>query len=424
MIFISMFNCSKDSSTTVPNENWQNNWLPLTEEVNGSLQIIEGINVLRLWGTDYEQGYAYGYILSEEIIGFIDFVIKSGIFSFDGSSFAGIVPPGIERLNIEQRFLDEMQGIFDGIQARADGEIRVPSTGRSLHLRDIIAVNVGLDIRSMQCSSFSAWGDMTADGGTITGRNDDWPLLNYLNEVQMLVVVRVPPAGSDRLSFATINCPGSIGCPTGMNEEGVTLNRNAGNGSTNSASSGIYPRYFTYRTALENAHASTAVQDVENVLRSRQTNGTIILMITYPYMGSGSGSAVFEYDSDISRNDGVTIRQPESSLPYQIATNHYRERILPVSCGRYTTINTGLQDIMNSGSNYFTDQTAWSMLGEVAVGGGQTLDSTVFEPNKMLIHVAFRNGGTSAPGCRKVTLNVSELIQGTGFNINQEIKFY
>jgi|GEM_PF-2572324 len=56
--------CSKGSSPTGTPDGV---WLPATEVVNGSLAEIEGISVLRIWGTPYEKGYAHGYLLAEDI---------------------------------------------------------------------------------------------------------------------------------------------------------------------------------------------------------------------------------------------------------------------------------------------------------------------------------------------------------------------
>ena len=52
------FVCEKDSPTDP--ETPTNNWLPITESVNGTLGEIQGIPLLTLWGIHYEQGYAHG----------------------------------------------------------------------------------------------------------------------------------------------------------------------------------------------------------------------------------------------------------------------------------------------------------------------------------------------------------------------------
>jgi len=148
------------------------------------------------------------------------------------------------------------------------------------------------------------------------------------------------------------------------------------------------------------------------VLEGRQTDGTIILMMSFPFTGNNKGSVVFEYDGNLSITNGVTVREPGASNFFQIATNHYRERRQPVDCERYTLLIGELNEIaVSGGTMHFTTEKAWNLLESVCAGGGLTLDSTVFEPNKKLMHVAFAENGVSAPSCRVVTLNVAELIE-------------
>ncbi len=401
--------CSQNSSPTKPAENV---WLPVIEEVNGTLVETNGIPILRVWGTNYEQGYANGYLIAPDIIDYLQNSLIGGLYGYDAASYENILASSLDRMIIDQEYREEIQGMFDGIQDRADGSLVVPLLGRKLHIDDILAMNCGLDFRSMGCSSFAAWGLMTPDSSTITGRNDDWTPISTLSLIHQLIVVHSYPAGSERLGFVTINTPGDIGCPTGMNAEGVTINRNAGNSESPFTHTNYYPRYLTYRTAIESAHAVTAVQDVNKVLRERQTNGSIILMISFPYTGNNKCSVVFEYDGNLAQDNGVTVREPEASKSYQIATNHYRERQQAIDCWRYTLLSEKLNEIvMSGGTTHLTTEKAWVLLEMVAVSGSLLLDSAVFEPNKKLMHVAFSENGQPAPLCLVATLNVSEMIE-------------
>jgi len=408
-LFLVLFvGCGKKSSPTEPTGN---EWLSVSEEVNGTLTEMNGIPVLRVWGTNYEQGYANGYLTAPDIIDYLQNSLVGGLYGYNASTYENILA-SLNRMIIDQRYREEMQGMFDGIQARSDDPVIIPLLERELRLNDILTMNCALDFRPIMCSSFAAWGEMTSDGGTITGRNDDWPPISTLSSIKQLIVIHSFPSGSERLGFVSINTPGDIGCPTGMNAEGVTINRNAGNGSPSSAASSYYPRYLTYRTAIESAHAGTVVRDVKNVLEGRQTDGTIILMMSFPFTGNNKGSVVFEYDGNLSITNGVTVREPGASNSFQITTNHYRERRQPVDCERYTLLIGELNEIaVSGGTMHFTTEKAWNLLESVCAGGGLTLDSTVFEPNKKLMHVAFAENGVSAPSCRVVTLNVAELIE-------------
>ena len=41
--------------------------LTILAQINGTLDVIHGKKVLKVWGTHSERGYAHGYLLGEEI---------------------------------------------------------------------------------------------------------------------------------------------------------------------------------------------------------------------------------------------------------------------------------------------------------------------------------------------------------------------
>lgn len=150
------------------------------------------------------------------------------------------------------------------------------------------------------------------------------------------------------LGFVSIVWPGTIGCFTAMNEEGVTLNINDSNGYPATQTSGFHPSILIYREAIESAHAGTALKDVENVLKSRITTTPQNLMVTMPYCDGNKGSVVFEYDGNISIDNRATAREPEEFENYRIFTNHCRKRKSPISCQRYSLLSEQLESIAAS----------------------------------------------------------------------------
>ena len=408
LVIILFCNCSKKSSPTEPSDN---EWPPATEEVNGTLTEIEGISILRIWGTPWEQGYAHGYLIAEDIVTMLDNFIKRSVFGLNADTWENEVIPAISRFNIEQRFDVELQGMLAGIEARAESEVNIPSLGRALQYKDLAAINIGPDFFGIQCSSFAGWGPIITDGNTITGRNFDWQEVPGVFEKQF-VIVYVSTAGSQRFGFVTINWPGIIGCFTVMNSEGVTLNINDTNGYPPAQTSGFHPRILIYREAIESAHAGIALNDVENVLKARITSTPQNLMITMPYSGDNQGSVVFEYDGNLTVDGGVTVREPDSTKFFQICTNHCRQRKQPTECWRFSLLSGQLESIAASrGVEHLTQEKAWELLDNVAVNN-PTHHRVVFEPNQKLVHVAL-SVVNPAPQCNAVTLNVSELLKGT-----------
>ncbi len=172
----------------------------------------------------------------------------------------------------------------------------------------------------------------------MTGRNFDWQEIPGVFEKQF-VFVYVSTAGSSKLGFVTINWPGVIGCFTVMTAEGVTLNNNATNDYPAAQISGFHPRIWIYLEAIESAHAGAALNDVENVLKTRMTATPQNLIISMPNNSDNQCSVVFEYDGNISVENWVTVREPDASKLYQICTNHCKERKPSVDCWRYSLLS-------------------------------------------------------------------------------------
>jgi hypothetical protein len=49
------------------NDKQNGDWQPITEEVNGTITTIQGMQVLKVWGTPFEMGYANGYLAAPVI---------------------------------------------------------------------------------------------------------------------------------------------------------------------------------------------------------------------------------------------------------------------------------------------------------------------------------------------------------------------
>ena len=116
--------CNKHSPTE--SETPINNWLPVSETVNGTISEIQGMRVLTLWGTNYEQGYAQGYLLGPEIIERLDrqFIDMNLV-----DIFVNVTLPNIDTFEIPDEYMDEIRGQFGGVLARAGGVVYSSAVG-------------------------------------------------------------------------------------------------------------------------------------------------------------------------------------------------------------------------------------------------------------------------------------------------------
>ncbi len=380
--------------------------------VTGSLTQVDGIDVLRVWGTPQQRGFAHGYLLADTIPSMIDQFLAHGPLGGTTDRYKRYVLPKLARMKVDPRHEAEMRGILEGLEAKLGRSPQIPFLGRALRYDDIVAVNCTSDFIRSGCSSFAAWGDMTADGHTIAGRNMDWPVVPALLDT-LIVMVNTPSEDGDDLGWVSVTWPTYVGCLTGMNAEGVSVATHDAGGRPPSGSRGFTPYSWTFRRALESAHPTSAVDDIAQVIRRHTSIVGNNMMMTRPFTGSGTGALVLEFDADQAESGGLTIRRPEEGNTFVVCTNHFRQRSKPTPCRRYAGLTSTLGKIAKSGgSRSVTLDRGWKMLRGVSMDGILTYHSVIFEPNKRLMHVAFTQKGEHAPKCKKVTLDVTELLTG------------
>lgn len=400
--------CKKKSSA----EEYQ--WLPVTEQVNGTLSEIEGIPILRLWGTNYEQGYAYGYLMGPEIVSFIDAILESRSVGINNDVWENQFLKKLDLMVIKQKYKDELRGMLAGIRARKRGAVESSSLRRALKYEDLVILNCTQTFLRMACSSFAAWGKLTGDGNTITGRNLDFDRNYAMQNTRQIIVVHVPPAGENTPGWVNCTWPGFVGCVSGMNADGFTIAPHSAYGDSPSLKTGFNPLHYITRTAIESISNKTSIQSLEGILEKNVSVIGCNIFCTKPHTDESTNSIVFEIDGNLTIDQGVTTREPENQRSYQIVTNHFRKRSKPMSdCHRYNLLSNWLSKIARSGgAKHLTTELAWKLLRKVPCRGLITYQSIVFEPNKRLIHVAFSEKRKHAPLGKIVTLNVRELISG------------
>lgn len=384
-------------------------------QVNGELSTNDGLRVLRVWGTPREQGFAQGYLLGADSIALLDKYLQAGgpeaIKAYEIASFLMT-----KSMKIEPRYKDEMEGIVAGFKARLGERIVVPALNRPLEYRDLVAVNCIPETARVGCSSFAVWGALTGDGGTIAGRNLDWFHNPALDDSQ-IIVARVSTNGSAAQSWVSLTWPCFVGCLTGMNAEGVTVSVHDAPGQRPTDGGKLTPRGLALREALEAARVASAEKDILAVLRNRTCMVGNNVPVALPYSGNGPASIVFEYDGDLEKDGGVSVRRvtgDPAKAVMQACTNHYRARSKAVECGRYETLESDFNTAYQS-SRKLDVAGAFAWLDDVAMDGRcMTYHSVVFEPNKKRMHIRLSRGKENATHSKPIVVDVGELLRPVG----------
>lgn len=360
---------------------------PAEAAVNGRLRQVGNQQILNLWGSSHEMGYAHGYLLADKIRDLIDTYVIGVIANGDVSDYTfrlSLIPI---YHTFYPEYLEEINGMVAGMNASGKS-LYVPRLGRNIDDRDIKAFNLFIQY-SFGCSSFGVWGESTAGGETVIARNYDFhydPQGNILNNQ---ILITYEPTGRPRIvSFAW---PGWYGVTTGMNEYGITAMVNAGNAENSSSTDKFYPSVEVFRKILENTTTNSFATQPLYIVNSSPEYIPMIIQIGAPYQNSGDPVYYIEDASD--RNIIREAAYTDTVYDQIIATNHFMKISPPPSSGdtvtRYNTLRNGLADLYGTGDRKVDSQEAWSLLGTVADIVAPTLTSIVVRPDKMEFDVAF-----------------------------------
>ncbi|HOX40098.1 MAG TPA: C45 family autoproteolytic acyltransferase/hydrolase, partial [Candidatus Brocadiia bacterium] len=179
----------------------------------GRLDIVEGLPVLRVEGTNYDMGYQHGMLLADWVTMAIARGKEEALKYLTESEFMMVA--AIMRGVTPQKYIDEMQGMSDGVK---------DATGTVLDFNAVIFTNCYVNENIFACSQFAVTGTRSEDGHTLWARNSDWTTpADFIHNYAVMTVA--DPA--DGNAFISVTFAGALGVMTGMNEYGVVGASNA-----------------------------------------------------------------------------------------------------------------------------------------------------------------------------------------------------
>ena len=362
---------------------------PAEAQVNGVLRQVGSQQVLNLWGTNYEMGYAHGFLMADKIrdlvANYMVGLLAGGSLTVYNSLLAKDANPAI--FQWQQESLDEMNGMAAGMAASGKS-LYVASLQRNIDVRDIRALNLQEEF-FFGCSSFGVWGNATANGETILARNFDFFYDTQGNIANYQIILAYQPTG--KAPFVSFGWPGMYGLFSGLNANSVSVLDNTGNFS-NPSSGPYHPVLEMFRDVLENTTGANYLSQPQFILSSESELTPEIIQIGVPYLGSGT--PVYYIEESPPSTD--LIRYPADTDPgydHIIATNHFFDAAPPLTSGqsvdRYNTIRNGLLSLYATGNGKVNSAQAWVLLNQVANIVAPTLTSMVIRPNRMEFDLSF-----------------------------------
>jgi len=391
--------------------------------LHGRIQVVDGRDVMQLWGTREEMGYAEGALYCEKMaVLFKSYVLEYLVADY-GVGYELIQMLVDNAVDIEPGDLAEMEGIWNGALDHCDPELLIVESeylepdadgARELEFEDLVAANI---LGDFGCSSFTVWGEASATGDTIHARNFDWaidPGGVFLDQHVIKVYSSAEEGGA---RFASLMVPGMIGCVSCVTEDGASLTMHNVGGLDATQSTGIKPRMLANREALTATFgAGEPVAAAEAIFEARPQRVGNNLHLAYSSMAAGPGAVVFEYDGASDHADGqATVRFPGDDPGLTTAdaitcTNHYINRSTPPTSGnsydRLATLQAGIDAAVASGG--LDAEGARALINEVA--NHTTAHSVVIDgaAREFRVYIADVTG-TPAPTVAPVVLDLDEL---------------
>jgi predicted choloylglycine hydrolase len=254
----------------------------------------------------------------------------------------------------------------------------------------LLAMNTMLDVYgAFACSSLVVEAARSAAGSPIFGRNLDIISLGVLERYGLVAVYRA----AGKLAFVSVCFPGVFGVFSGMNERGLALALHgvfrSDDGSPVFDHDGT-PCTMFLRRILEEC---STVREAEQRLRAgRHTTALCVVLCDRIH---GAVAEVWP--------GGVAVRKAENGIC--ACTNHFRAgRNVPVAaCRRYAGL------LRNTETGKLAVEAVARKLHEVHQGS-QTVQTMVFEPGPLHLHLAMGSCPSSALPLRR--LAVGPLLQG------------
>jgi len=385
-------------------------------EVNGSLEEVNGVRVLRVWGSHQEMGFAQGYLLADDLKDLFENVLFDVLLAnFPRQwTYERVVSRIDEQIVWPEGYREEMEGMVRGMEAAlgylpviTDERIEAGSVAVNADMLAILNAHTDLLDLPRDCCSFAAWGATTDDGHTVVGgsqQSERGPLHDYV-----LLMVRQP---EDGLSTVCSNTPGSLTCMRGFNEAGVVMMPQGAETPWVEVDGPCYAGMHG-RLVLERVQAGPdMVSQIVEVFETYPRCGSSIFLFAQPTLTWSDPSAdrmavVIEHDYT-----GVTARLPSHNGLHGnplteaiVATNHFLLREVPDG---YPSMDEGdrrynaMVAVLQEGIGGLTD------MQEVLAAcdpGGVAQQSVYVEPGRRTIHVAFRLSEQDPPSASQTPVS-------------------
>ena len=359
------------------------------QEVQGDTLTVSDRQLIYLWGTHTERGYACGYLLGEQIREVFEQYFLDYYLQGSAATYAYLRGYYLQHFQVEDKYIQETDGIIAGMLA-AGHDPWCELLGRDLNATDILVVNAIVDYRALSrlpevpqlpdlgCSSISSWGNATTadpmlEGDLVFIRLMDWSPHSVLHENHLLMIHL--PSEQDEQPWISFTFPGLIGALSAVNQAGVGAFLNMGNYHSGNTQELLHPALLTVRNGIEAADYDQSGQcdtadPAASLIDRIQLSGVLVHLVGL----LPDEPEVIECNLDQGQSQRHQLDNTVVTGDNLVATNHFRTLYAPTYCYRYDNIVDSLQSDPD-----ITAARQWDLLGGAA-GTGSNLHAIQYLP--------------------------------------------
>jgi hypothetical protein len=334
------------------------------------------VPVLRLGGSPEEMAEQATVLALRPAIRLLDYPLELLAYFLGSKFLARLVVRPLDKLGrrLLPQFPPAHRSEIEALGARVGDPQRV------------VRANTLFDLKNLQpwrlfgCSSFAPGAERSETGSPLMGRNLDFFPLGYLHEYSLVTVY----AQAGCLRFMAVGFPGTVGCFSGMNEAGLAAATHEVFGAPGR---GFNPRGIPFASAVRRVlETCETVDQAETAFRKMPQTTAISLVLC-----DRRTSAVLELCPG-----AVVRRDPPTGV--SVCTNHY---VTPELRTWNTPNNFGtderfrILERMTTAGRQFGVTDLFAVLHAVN-NGPLTLQSMVFEPARLRVHLRIGEGPATA----------------------------
>jgi hypothetical protein len=250
------------------------------QPVNGVILSDTGnLTVVKVWGTHYERGYAYGNICGDKLMSFWNNYIIPSYGTY--LPLARLIISNENYFSIDSLYVLEAKGVIDGIGA-AGGDTS------GINYIDLFVVNFLTDLEGFlpkkessvqNCSSLMNWGAATTgtdlNGKSVISHHLDALSLDTMITQNQVMIIQIP-SESDEQPWLMTGIAGQMVASQAVNQSGIAVFLNTVNGFNAQINMAYEPMTLAIRKGIEkkdyNGDGAHNTNDIRDALNSN-TNG-------------------------------------------------------------------------------------------------------------------------------------------------------